>query len=304
MKVTSGAILGVVSVLSALTLGAAPLNELSVVFATRTEVALELDGRLDEPAWSTAVVHSRFVEYYKAHPKVSPLKSELRLLYTDKALWIGLTHFEEHPEKLKVVSTTRDSVDWYEDMDEIYVDPFGDAIGFTKLLVNSAGVIGDMRRIDGSVVLNEWDGLGWRAKTSVGPDRWTVEICLPYADLQQPPVPGESLWRLCVTRYQWTTGKFVGSVSSPKGAYNNPSGFGYLHFLKPGETPSVDLVGRMLSGRVAPPWCLWFGDRLLTDVGEGLVARTAAECEEEERREAERAREIRHRLAVEFGGKE
>ena len=283
---------------------AAPMNEVSLSFAAKADAEMALDGRLDEPCWAKAPVHSRFVEYYKAHPKPSALKSEMRVLYTDKALWIGLTHFEEHPEKLKVVSTTRDSVDWYEDMDEIYVDPFGDAIGFTKLLVNSAGVIGDMRRVDGSVVQNEWNGTAWRAKTSVGSDRWTVEVSLPYSDLQQPPVVGKSVWRLCVTRYQWTTGKFVGTVSSPKGAYNNPSGFGYLRFLAPGETPSAALAGETLSGKVPPPWSLWYDGQVLIDTGNGVVAKTEEQCREEERRETERMNEIKRRLAADFGGEE
>lgn len=287
-----------------LTAAAVPLNEISVVFAVKADAEPVLDGRLDEPVWAKAVVHSRFCEYYKAQPKVSPLKSELRLLYTDKALWIGLTHFEPHPEKLKVIATTRDSVDWYEDMNEIYVNPNETAIGFTKLLVNSAGVIGDMRRIDGSVVLNEWSGTAWRAKTSVGTDRWTVEVCLPYSDLQQSPAFGADVWRFCVTRFQWTTGKFVGSTSSPKGAYNNPSGFGYLYFLAAGETPDAALIGRVLVGKVAPPWSLWFDGKLLADGGQGIVVKTQEECEAEERKAAGRAKELKHRLAVEFGGVE
>ena len=293
-----------VASLAVLSAAAVPLNETSLAFAVPTETEPVLDGRLDEDVWRKAVVFSRFVEYYKPHPKPSPLKSEMRILYTDRALWIGLVHFEPHPEKLKVVGTTRDSVDWTEDMDEIYVDPSGDAIGFTKFAVNSAGVTADMRRVDGSVVLKEWNGTAWRAKTSVGADRWTVEACIPYVDLPKPPEPGGAPWRLCVTRYQWTSGGFVGSESSPKGAYNNTAGFGYLAFLRPDEKPSAELVARTLSGRLAPPWSLWFGDRLLADDGDGLKVRTEEECEAEARREAARAEDVRHRLAVEFGGEE
>ena len=268
---------------------AAALNEIYVDFAVKADVDPVLDGKLDDPVWQKAVVHSRFYEYFKPRPKVSPLRSEMRLLYTDKALWIGLTHFEDHPEKLKVLATVRDGVSWWEDMDEIYIDPFGAAVGYTKLLVNSAGVIGDRRRVDSSVVLNEWSGDAWRAKTQVCGDRWTVEICLPYSDLQMPPVPGESLWRLCVTRYQWTTGKFVGNVSSPGGNNKNPSAFGYLSFLKPGESPDADGIVRALSGNVAAPWCTEIDGRLVYDFGDGIKIESLATLVDAKRRETDAA---------------
>ena len=220
---------------------------------------------------------------------MSPLKSEMRLLYTDKALWIGLTHFEGHPERLKVLSTVRDGVSWWEDMDEIYIDPFGEAVGYTKLLVNSAGVIGDRRRIDGSVVLWEWSGDAWRAKTHVYEDRWTVEICLPYSDLQMPPVPGKSLWRLCVTRYQWTTGKFVGNTSSPGGNNNDTSAFGYLSFLLPGQRPDAAGIVRALGGNVAAPWCAEVDGKLVYDMGDGARIEPLSKLVAEKRREADAA---------------
>ena len=213
----------------------------------------------------------------------------MRLLYTDKALWIGLTHFEDHPEKLKVLATVRDGVSWNEDMDEIYIDPFGAAIGYTKLLVNSAGVIGDRRRVDSSVVLWEWSGDAWRAKTHIYGDRWTVEICLPYSDLQMPPVPGKSLWRLCVTRYQWTTGKFVGNVSSPGGNNNNTSAFGYLSFLLPGQRPDAEGIVRALGGNVSAPWCAEVDGKLVYDMGEGAKIESLPKLVDAKRREADAA---------------
>lgn len=285
---------------------AVQLNEIAVNFAAKTDVAPVLDGRLDDEVWQKAPVHTRFYEYCKPHPKLAPIRSEMRLLYTDKALWIGIRHHEDAIDKLKVIGTVRDSVDWYEDMDEIYIDPYGDAIGFTKLLINTAGVIGDMRRVDGSVTLNEWSGNAWQAKTCVGDDWWSVEVCLPYSDLQRPPVPGGALWRFCVTRYQWTSGKFVGSVSSPKGAYMNPSGFGYLYFLPQGEAPRSDVIVSALKGKVAPPWCLALGDAVLYDVGDGVKTHEGeiqAFLDENEKADRDRMETFRKRLEEEFGGK-
>lgn len=249
---------------------AAALNEIYVDFAVKAETPPVLDGKLDDEAWKDAVVHTRFYEYFKPHPKKAAIRSEMRLLYTDKALWIGLVHHEERMDKLKVLSTVRDAVNWREDMSELYIDPFGAAVGYTKLLVNSAGVIGDRRRIDGSVKLWEWSGDAWMAKTSREKDRWTIELRLPYSDLQMPPVPGSSMWRLCVTRYQWTSGRFVGSVSSPGGSNKNTAGFGYLWFLPPGEKPDVGSLASIMQGRVSAPWCTEIDGVMVYDLGAGV----------------------------------
>lgn len=249
---------------------AAALNEIYVDFAVKAETPPVLDGKLDDPAWKDAIVHTRFYEYFKPHPKKAVIRSEMRLLYTDKALWIGLVHYEERMDKLKVLSTVRDAVSWREDMSELYIDPFGAAVGYTKLLVNSTGVNGDLRRIDGAVKLWEWSGDAWEAKTSREKDRWTIELCLPYSDLQMPPVPGSSMWRLCVTRYQWTSGGFIGSVSSPGGSNKNTAGFGYLWFLPQGEKPDIKSLVRIMRGRVSAPWCTEIDGVLIHDFGEGV----------------------------------
>jgi hypothetical protein len=249
---------------------AAALNEIYVDFAVKAETPPVLDGKLDDPAWKDAIVHTRFYEYFKPHPKKAAIRSEMRLLYTDKALWIGLVHHEDRMDRLKVLSTVRDAVSWWEDMSELYIDPFGAAVGYTKLLVNSTGVNGDLRRIDGSVKLWEWSGDAWEAKTSREKDRWTIELCLPYSDLQMPPVPGSSMWRLCVTRYQWTSGGFVGSVSSPGGSNKNTAGFGYLWFLPPGEKIDVKSLASIMQGRVSAPWCTEIDGVMVYDFGEGV----------------------------------
>jgi hypothetical protein len=263
----------------------AALTEVGVDFAVKAPQEPVLDGRLDDPVWRTAVPRTRFYEYFKPRPDVSALRSEMRLLYTERALWIGLTHVEPSPEKLVVQGLVRDSVSWTEDMSEIYIDPAGAAIGYVKLLVNSRGVIGDTRRIDASVSEPEWSGLSWRARAQVAADRWTLEICVPYGDLNQTPEPGGALWRLCVTRFQWTTGAFVGTVSSPGGNYKNPAGFGYVYFLPSGQAPAPDVLQRALAGKVAAPWCTEIDGRLLHDFGTGVRLSPLADVVAEKRRE-------------------
>jgi hypothetical protein len=174
-------------------------------------------------------------------------------------------------------------------MSEFYIDPFGAAVGYTKLLVNSTGVIGDRRRIDSAVKLWEWSGDSWQAETSVEKDRWTIELRLPYSDLQMPPVPGKSMWRLCVTRYQWTSGGFVGSVSSPGGNNKNTAGFGYLWFLPDAGRLDVKELSEIMAGRVSAPWCTEIDGKMVFDFGDGVKSETLSSLMSSRRREIEAA---------------
>jgi hypothetical protein len=57
--------------------------------ATRTNETIHVDGRLDEPAWREAVPLSRFVQREPMEGGPPSEETEIRVLLTDKALYIG-----------------------------------------------------------------------------------------------------------------------------------------------------------------------------------------------------------------------
>lgn len=238
------------------------MKELSFYNVKPVGRELTVDGNLDEAEWKTACSHTRYYEYFKPDPEIGKLETEYRMLYSKKGIYLAILNHEKNMDKLKAEFTARDSENlWKDDCDEIYIDAFGEGVGYTKFTINSIGTVGDMKRIDNSVVLNEWSGSGWTCAVVRNGDSWVVEAFFPWDDLGNTAKEG-AVWRFCNTRYAWTFGNFVGVSSSPGGSYQNTAGFGYLYFS--GEKPlSPDNIGSILSERVAPSWMLSEGNNLI-----------------------------------------
>lgn len=246
------------------------LREVAFDDAAFTASAPKLDGKLDDPCWKKAPVHTRYYEYFKPNPKPGALRTECRFLYDSRGLYLGITNYETQPEKIHRIITDRDNPQlWTDDCAEIYIDCRGNAIGFAKFIVSARGVQGDMKRLDGAVTLNEWNGNGWNSAVSVDSDRWTIEAFFPWEDLGAPARPGD-VWRFCHVRYAWSSGKFQGVTSAPGGNYASTGNFGFLSFLAPDEKSSPERTREILAKRVAPPWCMELDGTLLYDQGKGI----------------------------------
>src|SRR5450830_985489 len=63
---------------------------LTISRAVRTHDAIKLDGRLDEPAWSTAPVTDAFTQMDPDEGKPASQRTEVRVLYDDAALYVGV----------------------------------------------------------------------------------------------------------------------------------------------------------------------------------------------------------------------
>ncbi|HXV18140.1 MAG TPA: hypothetical protein VD758_15230, partial [Gemmatimonadaceae bacterium] len=50
---------------------------------------IKLDGRLDEPSWKNAQVGSDFVQRYPDPGLPATMRTEVRILYDDNAIYVG-----------------------------------------------------------------------------------------------------------------------------------------------------------------------------------------------------------------------
>lgn len=223
---------------------------------------LSVDGKLDEAEWKTARSHITYYEYWKPDPELGKLDTEYKMLYSKKGIYLAIINHEKNMANLKADFTTRDAENlWTDDCDEIYIDAFGEGVGYTKFTVNSIGIGGDMKQLDGAVAMNEWSGSGWTCAVVRNKDSWVVEAFFPWDDLGNTAREG-AIWRFCNVRYAYTSGKFVGVSSSPGGNYQNTAGFGYLYFS--GEKPlTPNDIGEILLKRVSPAWILPEGNNLI-----------------------------------------
>ena len=86
-----------------------------------------VDGSLSETAWKNARSHSMYYEYWKPNPDLGRLKTEFKMLYSAKGVYLAVINHERDMAKLKANFTTRDASElWTDDCDEIYIDAFGE----------------------------------------------------------------------------------------------------------------------------------------------------------------------------------
>ncbi|MEO1438182.1 MAG: DUF5916 domain-containing protein, partial [Bacteroidota bacterium] len=152
--------------------------------ATRVSEAPKIDGRLDEAVWQQADPATDFTEFSPNPFEESEQPTEIKIIYDDKALYIGAFMFDNEPDKILKQLSIRDDLDVNADRLEIIIDPF--AQGQTAWLygVTAAGV-----QQDATLNLDDtdfsWEG-NWVSKVKRTDKGWVAELRIPYAAIRFP----------------------------------------------------------------------------------------------------------------------
>jgi hypothetical protein len=196
----------------------------------RTDTPIAIDGKLDEKIWQASEWTSLFLDIegnLKPRPR---LKTRAKMLWDDNYLYIA-AQFEE-PD-LWATLKQRDTVIFYDNDFEVFIDPDGDTHRYYELEINALKTAWDLflvkpyRDSDGrQTAFNSWDITGLKlgvelAGTLNNPaDRdegWKCEIAFPWRILRESfsngstPEAGEQ-WRINFSRVEWklksTNGKY------------------------------------------------------------------------------------------------
>jgi hypothetical protein len=234
--------------------------------ACKTPVPLKIDGKLTEPAWKTAPWTDDFVDI-EGDVKPKPrFRTRAKMLWDDTYLYIGAQLQEPH---VWATLTHRDTVIYYDNDFEVFIDPNGDNHEYYEFEMNARNTVWDLflpkpYKDSGSAV-DSWNIEGLKTAVSVqgtlnNPSDidtgWTVEIAMPwkalalYAHRPAPPHDGDQ-WRIDFSRVEWLTNivdgwyqKVAGKpednwVWSPQYVVNmhRPETWGYVQFStkKPGK---------------------------------------------------------------------
>lgn len=261
---------------------AEPMRIVSFYEVRQTAKAPVFSGLMDDPVWETANRNIDYYEYFKPNPGPGTTRTEFRMLYDDKGIYLGIINYDSNLDKLVVKHITGDDDDlWKDDCAEIYFDSEGKGIGFIKFVVTSLGVQGDMKRVDAAITLNSWSGNEWRVVVGKRSDSWIIEAFFPWVDLDKKAVPGD-VWRFCHTRYSYSSGIFQGVTSSPGGSYTNPDKFGYIYFCKKDKLGLSD-ISDIIVKSVTPPWSFLAGEDIIIcdPSGERKILRAQTMAQEE-----------------------
>lgn len=146
--------------------------------------SINLDGRLLEEVWNNTPVLTGFIQQQPLEGEKASEKTEVRVLYTQDALYIGVIAFDSEPEKVRTLLARRDSFlpsDWI----RIYIDSYHDHRSAFEFSVNPAGVKRDVFWSDEYRHDDDWDAV-WDVGVSLHEQGWSAEFKIPFSQIRFP----------------------------------------------------------------------------------------------------------------------
>jgi hypothetical protein len=223
-----------------------------VVMPLGADEHVTIDGKLDEPAWQTALSTRDFVHpgNGQALPPNAPLGGSAKLRYDARALYIAV-EARDGDLRGNFDRAASDPHLWTQDAVEIMLDPDGDGDNrdYYEIQVSPQGLVFDSqfdqynspRKLpDGPFGHQEWSSGIERAVVLRGTlnqpsDRdegYVVEMALPFASLTKakrvPPKPGDE-WRVNFYVME-NNGGVAWSPILGQGNFHKASRFGRLRF--------------------------------------------------------------------------
>jgi len=119
-------------------------------------------------------------------------KTEVRVLYDDRNLYIGIHAFDSEPSRINARELVRDAGFSNDDKIEILLDTYHDKRNAFRFVVNPLGTQQDALITDeGRDVNLSWDS-PWLSSGHIDQTGWTVEIAIPLTTLRFKQ--GEDTW--------------------------------------------------------------------------------------------------------------
>ena len=175
---------------------AAPLAQ-----AVHVETSPLIDGNvLSDPVWAESEVIEGFWQTTPDEGEPASERTEIKIVYTDEALYVGVICYDEDPSRLIITEARRDGdlngndsfrfvLDTYRDSQNGFVfgtTPAG--IEYDAQITDegrgSGGFSGQQSGSMGGFNIN-WDA-SWEVKTKVEDYGWTAEFAIPFSTLRFP----------------------------------------------------------------------------------------------------------------------
>ena len=180
--------------------------------AKRTGEAIKIDAKLDELGWQQANSVGDFMQLEPSPYTPSLQKAEVKILYDDKAIYIGAHLYDSSPDSIMKQMTERDNIgitDWF----AVVIDAYQDGQNGVGFVVTPAGIQMDLKysAVDGSGGAisgdENWDAV-WDSQARIVEDGWMIEMSIPFSAIRFPNKDVQ-LWNInfarMIRRYRETS---------------------------------------------------------------------------------------------------
>ncbi|MGV3710705.1 MAG: DUF5916 domain-containing protein [Gemmatimonas sp.] len=150
--------------------------------AARAPQAPVLDGKLDDAAWQSAPVIDEFLEYEPTTGAVPRFRTEVRILYDDKYLYVMGRMYDPAPDSIISLLSRRDVRTESEQL-KLVIDSYHDRRTAYQFIVNPAGVKRDFYVYNDNTEDATWDAV-WDVSTTIDSLGWTAEFRIPFSQIR------------------------------------------------------------------------------------------------------------------------
>ena len=157
--------------------------------AARVDHPPRLDGTLEDPLWANAPLISDFRQREPLETQLATEKTEVRILYDARHLYVGVHCFDSAPQAIVATQLRRDLSQDFDDNFAMIIDSTFSHRNAYVFQVNPLGTQRDGRIVEelappqtDSIIDPSWDGL-WNSAAKITTDGWTATLEIPFSTL-------------------------------------------------------------------------------------------------------------------------
>lgn len=161
--------------------------------ARRINEIPKIDGVLDDQIWDEVPISykGKFKQFLPENGKSSPFTSEIKIAYSDFAVYVSARLYDPNPDSIFTELGLRDEMGRNTDLFGVSFDTYGNGQNAYYFVVSAAGVQTDIF-ISPRSWQSEWDAV-WKSATQIDEKGWVVEMEIPYSALRFPKQENQ-LW--------------------------------------------------------------------------------------------------------------
>lgn len=198
--------------------------------AVRTDQPPRINGLLDENDWKNALPAEGFIQFRPDEGQPGTQTTEVRLLYTNFALYIGAWCYDKDPDAIRRQLGKRDESNLNADYFVIKLDPYNTQQDAYTFGVYASGVQFDSRISD-----RTYDA-AWKSAVSRNDKGWYAEIEIPFSAFRFPKTDVQT-WVTQFQRYIRRNRELQTWVYVPSEAPNPLQHWGLLMGVESVKTP-------------------------------------------------------------------
>ena len=172
-----------------------------VVTAVRTDTPPVLDGLVNEPEWQKAPAVLDFTQFDPNEGSLPTEQTSVRVLYDDRALYVGVICYDARPQLIVHQLTRRDRSS-EADRFTVMIDSYHDRQTAFVFSANVSGVQSDGVLSQDGAVYDVTLDMVWSVKTATYLDGWSAEFEIPFNALRFAEQAGDDMeWGINFRRY-------------------------------------------------------------------------------------------------------